>query len=131
MAEPMGFYTDTTVCIGCKACEVACKEWNQLPATNGGQNTLTLKVKGTEHRLGLKQGEWQKGRLAWGNFAEMPAAASGAWTAVDTYVARIAFYETPFVLTLSLKFNGQTVQIDREMNVGGGPKPAAVVAKVE
>ena len=36
MAEPMGFYTDTTVCIGCKACEVACKEWNQLPSTNGG-----------------------------------------------------------------------------------------------
>ena len=31
MAEPMGFFTDTTVCIGCKACEVACKEWNQLP----------------------------------------------------------------------------------------------------
>jgi formate dehydrogenase iron-sulfur subunit len=27
-----GFYTDTTVCIGCKACEVACKQWNQLPA---------------------------------------------------------------------------------------------------
>jgi formate dehydrogenase iron-sulfur subunit len=41
MAEPMGFYTDTTVCIGCKACEVACKEWNQLPATNGGANTLS------------------------------------------------------------------------------------------
>src|SRR6476660_4842643 len=30
--QPMGFYTDTTVCIGCKACEVACKQWNQLPA---------------------------------------------------------------------------------------------------
>ena len=41
MAEPMGFYTDTTVCIGCKACEVACKEWNQLPATNGGRNTMS------------------------------------------------------------------------------------------
>jgi formate dehydrogenase iron-sulfur subunit len=41
MTEPMGFFTDTTVCIGCKACEVACKEWNQLPATNGGQNTLS------------------------------------------------------------------------------------------
>ena len=27
-----GFFTDTTLCIGCKACEVACKEWNQLPA---------------------------------------------------------------------------------------------------
>ena len=41
MPEPMGFYTDTTVCIGCKACEVACKQWNQLPSTNGGANTLS------------------------------------------------------------------------------------------
>ena len=31
-AQPrVGFFTDTTVCIGCKACEVACKEWNLLP----------------------------------------------------------------------------------------------------
>jgi formate dehydrogenase iron-sulfur subunit len=31
-AQPrMGFFTDTSVCIGCKACEVACKEWNMLP----------------------------------------------------------------------------------------------------
>ena len=27
-----GFFTDTSLCIGCKACEVACKEWNALPA---------------------------------------------------------------------------------------------------
>src|SRR6266576_851245 len=31
MAQPVGFFTDTTLCIGCKACEVACKEWNGLP----------------------------------------------------------------------------------------------------
>ena len=31
--EPTGFFTDTTLCIGCKACEVACKEWNRLPPT--------------------------------------------------------------------------------------------------
>ena len=31
-----GFFTDTTVCIGCKACEVACKEWNNLPADHVG-----------------------------------------------------------------------------------------------
>ena len=29
---PTGFFTDTTVCIGCKACEVACKAWNELAA---------------------------------------------------------------------------------------------------
>jgi formate dehydrogenase iron-sulfur subunit len=31
-----GFFTDTTLCIGCKACEVACKEWNTLPADDIG-----------------------------------------------------------------------------------------------
>ena len=31
-APRLGFFTDTTVCIGCKACEVACKQWNDLPA---------------------------------------------------------------------------------------------------
>jgi len=32
----MGYLTDTTLCIGCKACEVACKQWNQLPMDNFG-----------------------------------------------------------------------------------------------
>ena len=44
MAEPMGFYTDTTLCIGCKACQVACHQWNALPAqgTEGGRTALPL-----------------------------------------------------------------------------------------
>ncbi len=51
MAEPMGFFTDTTVCIGCKACEVACKQWNQLPSTNGGANTLSGRSYDNTRRL--------------------------------------------------------------------------------
>ena len=39
--QPVGFFTDPTLCIGCKACEVACSQWNQLPATDGGANKLT------------------------------------------------------------------------------------------
>src|SRR3979490_675821 len=57
MPEAMGFFTDTTICIGCKACEVACKNWNQLPATNGGVTELsgdsydnTRKLDGTHWR---------------------------------------------------------------------------------
>ena len=34
-AQRMGFFTDTTTCIGCKACEVACKQWNDLPSDGG------------------------------------------------------------------------------------------------
>ncbi|WP_165761624.1 4Fe-4S dicluster domain-containing protein [Mycolicibacterium parafortuitum] len=32
----VGFFTDTSVCIGCKACEVACKEWNEVPVSGEG-----------------------------------------------------------------------------------------------
>jgi formate dehydrogenase iron-sulfur subunit len=36
-AKPrVGFFTDTTLCIGCKACEVACKEWNNVPEDSQG-----------------------------------------------------------------------------------------------
>lgn len=34
--KEFGFFTDTSICIGCKACEVACKQWNHLPADNIG-----------------------------------------------------------------------------------------------
>src|SRR5204863_1479388 len=32
----VGFFTDTSICIGCKACEVACKEWNEVPEDSQG-----------------------------------------------------------------------------------------------
>ena len=50
-----GFFTDTTLCIGCKACEVACKEWNNLPADGIGltghsyDNTTALSADSWRH----------------------------------------------------------------------------------
>jgi formate dehydrogenase iron-sulfur subunit len=41
----MGFFTDTSVCIGCKACEVACKEWNMVP--EDGYNLLGMSFDNT------------------------------------------------------------------------------------
>ncbi|KUH81382.1 MULTISPECIES: 4Fe-4S dicluster domain-containing protein [unclassified Mycobacterium] len=41
----MGFFTDTSVCIGCKACEVACKEWNGVP--DDGFNLLGMSFDNT------------------------------------------------------------------------------------
>lgn len=40
-SRAVGFFTDTTLCIGCKACEVACHQWNSLPALHGGQKELS------------------------------------------------------------------------------------------
>jgi formate dehydrogenase iron-sulfur subunit len=56
-----GFYTDTTVCIGCKACEVACKQWNQLPADglawtgNSYDNTDDLSATSWRHVKFIEQ----------------------------------------------------------------------------
>jgi len=47
-----GFYTDTTVCIGCKACQAACHQWNELPAENGGVLQLTGDSYDNTGRLG-------------------------------------------------------------------------------
>lgn len=55
------FLTDPSVCIGCKACEVACKEWNQIPDDGlvwSGQsydNTHALGASTWRHVLFLEQ----------------------------------------------------------------------------
>jgi formate dehydrogenase iron-sulfur subunit len=61
-AKPrMGFFTDTSVCIGCKACEVACKEWNQIPMSIQGftgksyDNTVDLGANTWRHVAFVEQ----------------------------------------------------------------------------
>lgn len=57
----VGFYTDPTVCIGCKACEVACKEWNHVPddgfvwTGDSYDNTGALGASTWRHVLFLEQ----------------------------------------------------------------------------
>ena len=62
-----GFFTDTTLCIGCKACEVACKEWNNLPADNIG-----LTGQSYDNTGALSANTWRHV-----NFIEQPAGKSG------------------------------------------------------
>ena len=64
----MGFFTDTSVCIGCKACEVACKEWNGIP--DDGFNLLGTSYDNTG---GLSANSWR--HVA---FVEQPGASHAA-----------------------------------------------------
>jgi len=56
-----GFFTDTSICIGCKACEVACKEWNEVPASPQGftgrsyDNTIDLGADTWRHVAFIEQ----------------------------------------------------------------------------
>ncbi|HWB86748.1 MAG TPA: 4Fe-4S dicluster domain-containing protein [Bryobacteraceae bacterium] len=64
---PKGFFTDTTVCIGCKACEVACKQWNQLP-----EDGLHFSGMSYDNSIELGASTWR--HVA---FIERPVALSG------------------------------------------------------
>ncbi len=50
----MGFFTDTSICIGCKACEVACKEWNEVP-----EDGLNLSGMSFDNTVGLSGTTWR------------------------------------------------------------------------
>ena len=63
----MGFFTDTSVCIGCKACEVACKEWNLVPEDglvwtgDSYDNTSELGANTWRHVAFVEQNEPRQG----------------------------------------------------------------------
>lgn len=86
-----------------------------------GAVTLVAKFAGAERRVVCGRGHWHLGRAAWGTFAEQPLAASGAWTDADTFAAKLCFYETPFIVSLTLDFQGDEVRLVSETNVGFGP----------
>ena len=87
---------------------------------------------GAEQRIACGHGEWKKGRAAFGTFPERPAAVCGAWTANETYTAKICFYETPYVLTINLDFSNGKLRFDPAWNVSFGPtKPGQLVGELK
>ena len=65
-----GFFTDTSICIGCKACEVACKEWNMVP-----EDGLELSGMSYDNTQGLGASTWR--HVA---FIEQPKSLGGQAT---------------------------------------------------
>ncbi len=66
----VGFFTDTTVCIGCKACEIACKQWNQLP-----DDGMLFSGMSYDNTVDLGASTWRHVE-----FVERPAAFSAGQT---------------------------------------------------
>jgi hypothetical protein len=75
---------------------------------------------GAEQRIACGDGEWKKGRFAFGRLAAQPAAACGAWTADGTYTAKVCFSETPFVVTVRLDFSEGKLRLEPSWNVSFG-----------
>jgi len=75
----MGFLTDATLCIGCKACEVACKQWNRLPA----EPITTMTGSSYDNTLDLGATTWR--HVAFVEVENPPTARHGpiAWLMVS------------------------------------------------
>jgi CubicO group peptidase (beta-lactamase class C family) len=97
-----------------------------------GPVSLVARVDGSEQRIVCGRGAWQKGKCAWMKLNEQPVAASGAWTGDDTFTAKLCFYETPFTMTMKLKFSGDELKWSAESNVGfGSTKSSQLTGKAK
>jgi CubicO group peptidase (beta-lactamase class C family) len=95
-------------------------------------DTLVLRIDGKEQRIECGHGGWKRGRATLGILPEQPVAACGAWTADDTYTARLCLTETPFLISFNLKFQGGELRLESESNVGfGSTRQPALVGKAE
>jgi len=94
--------------------------------------TVTFKARQFEKDQSVvaSRGEWKKGAFPLSRTGTPPVAASGAWTADDTYAIQLAQSGQPFLETFRLKFAGDTVILNREMNVGAASnKPVTLTGK--
>ncbi len=96
----------------------------------GPDTTLIVRSLGQEYRLACGSGVWKPGRTAFtagvdswvAAPVEQPVAASGAWTADDTYTVKLAYYETPLAITFTCRFAGDRVLLlNVEYSVNFGP----------
>ncbi|HEY2586954.1 MAG TPA: serine hydrolase [Tepidisphaeraceae bacterium] len=96
-----------------------------------GPPVLTIRGSGGESHTPIGLGRWVKARDGFTNGIDhflgmppgpLPTAAAGAWTADDTFVAKIAAYQTPFNTTMTFHFDGDRLLIDSSYNVAFGPR---------
>ena len=88
---------------------------------NGLDGPLEIKRCFGTRSLKVGYGEWIDGVSALGDSGPRKAACSGAWTAPDTFTMKIFERETPFVLSIAYRFEGDRVSALVKQNVNMGP----------
>ncbi len=88
--------------------------------------TLTYRLlgggaRGGTHTLPFGSGTWVEATTPLSFPAPTPVAASGTWTADDTFVLTLCFFETPFSANFTFRFTGDELQLDIKDNVSFGP----------
>ncbi len=102
----------------------------QLTQDQGARRVnLRIRVAGKDQTVSCGQGEWVRGRFTMGQAKDRAVGASGAWMADDLYVAKLCLYETPYILTLKLRFAGDQLTFESEQNVAFGARSIKVLGE--
>ena len=86
-----------------------------------GDAVLVVRNQAGEQRIPCGYGTWAQGTAVLLAADPMRTAASGTWTDERTFVAHVCFCETPFLLRVTCRFDGERVLLKQCWNVGFGP----------
>lgn len=89
--------------------------------------TLVVEDAGGRHAISVGLGEWVRGRTGFKprinelfDTSEQGISAIGAWIDDTTFSTRLAFNETPYILSANFRFNGQQVLVNMSYNIRWG-----------
>jgi len=88
-------------------------------SNDDGVDEIKYRLKGEGHEILFGSGTWRDGSGAWGALKRQPVAAAGSWNK-NVFTGKICFYETPFIITLELAFEGDQITVKSFVNVGFG-----------
>lgn len=103
-----------------------------LQAGPDGESALVVRGERSDGgAIAVGHGAWKRGYTTFGTdvggrtgaAGRWAVAGNGGWSAPDTFVAKLAYFETPYALTLTLQFGGDIVVLGGEYNVSFRPSP--------
>lgn len=101
----------------------------QLAFPEAGDPVVTFEDADGPHPIAVGIGRWVRGRTGFKKHInelfdtpDQAVSAQGAWTADNTFTAKLAFTETPYTADVVFTFNGDDVSIDQTYNVRWGSK---------
>jgi CubicO group peptidase (beta-lactamase class C family) len=105
---------------GADALEFAYRIKGRQAKGNGLDGPLELPKSSGKRKLRVGYGEWLEGVSYLDGGVPKPAFASGAWTAPDVFTMKLYAVETPFVISLEFRFEGERLKIAVGQNVNMG-----------
>lgn len=93
----------------------------RIDASGATELRITTTADGVEATIPAGLRQWRTGRMPFAKGSGEPVASSAAWADDGSLVIKTSFYETPSTRTLRLRFEGDEVALDSEMNASFGP----------